>query len=135
VAAKYYRLIVMDSGNNERAVNWRAMIERSQQLVVPCTNVEDTAEAGARMLEALTNRDEHSRKLAQNAVVIVSKRTPGKDANMDRIVSGFRDLAIREVVTIPYDKALVSGVIHFDALNGDTKRAWLRATAAVAKGL
>jgi len=135
VAAKYYRLIVMDSGNNERAVNWRAMIERSQQLVVPCTNVEDTAEAGARMLEALTNRDEHSRRLAQNAVVIVSKRTPGKDANMDRIVSGFRDLAIREVVTIPYDKALVSGVIHFDALNGDTKRAWLRATAAVAKGL
>lgn len=134
VAAKYYRLIVMDSGNNERAVNWRAMIERSQQLVVPCTNVEDTAEAGARMLEALTNRDEHSRKLAQGAVAIISKRTPGKDPNMDRIVEGFRPL-VREVVTIPYDKALVSGVIHFDALNNDTKRAWLRATAAVAKGL
>jgi len=134
VAAKYYRLIVMDSGNNERAVNWRAMIERSQQLVVPCTNVEDTAEAGARMLEALSNRDEHSRKLAQGAVAIISKRTPGKDPNMDRIVEGFRPL-VREVVTIPYDKALVSGVIHFDALNSDTKRAWLRATAAVAKGL
>jgi MinD-like ATPase involved in chromosome partitioning or flagellar assembly len=134
VAAKYYRLIVMDSGNNERAVNWRAMIERSQQLVVPCTNVEDTAEAGARMLEALANRDEHSRKLAQGAVAIISKRTPGKDPNMERIVEGFRPL-VREVVTIPYDKALVSGVIHFDALNAETKRAWLRATAAVAKGL
>ena len=134
VAAKYYRVIIMDSGNNERAVNWRSMIERSQQLVVPCTNVEDTAEAGARMLEALAGRDEHSRKLAQNAVAIISKRTSGKDPNMDRIVKDFAPL-VREVVTIPYDKALVSGVIHFDALNNDTKRAWLRAAAAVAKGL
>ena len=115
VAAKYYRMIIMDSGNNERAVNWRAMIERSQQLVMPCTNVEDTAESGARMLEALANRDDHSRKLAQNAVAIISKRTPGKDPNMDRIVKDFAPL-VREVVTIPYDKALVSGVIHFDAL-------------------
>ncbi|MBC7630552.1 hypothetical protein, partial [Aeromicrobium sp.] len=104
VAAKYYRLIMMDSGNNERAVNWRSMIEHSQQLVVPCTNVEDTAEAGARMLEALANRDEHSRKLAQNAVAIISKRTSGKDPNMDRIVKDFAPL-VREVVTIPYDKA------------------------------
>ena len=134
VAAKYYRMIIMDSGNNERAVNWRAMIERSQQLVVPCTNVEDTAEAGARMLEALAGRDNHSRKLAQNAVAIISKRTSGKDPNMDRIVKDFAPL-VREVVTIPYDKALVSGVIHFDALNNHTKRAWLRAAAAVAKGL
>ena len=134
VAAKYYRMIIMDSGNNERAVNWRSMIEHSQQLVVPCTNVEDTAEAGARMLEALANRDEHSKKLAQNAVAIISKRTPGKDPNMDRIVKDFAPL-VREVVTIPYDKALVSGVIHFDALNNTTKRAWLRAAAAVAKGL
>lgn len=134
VAAKYYRMIIMDSGNNERAVNWRAMIERTHQLVVPCTNVEDTAEAGARMLEALTNRDEHSRRLAQNAVAIISKRTAGKDPNMDRIVNDFAPL-VREVVTIPYDKALTSGVIHFDALNEHTKRAWLRAAAAVAKGL
>ena len=86
------------------------------------------------MLEALANRDEHSRKLAQNAVAIISKRTPGKDPNMDRIVKDFAPL-VREVVTIPYDKALVSGVIHFDALNNHTKRAWLRGAAAVAKGL
>jgi len=42
---------------------------------------------------------------------------------------------VREAVTIPYNKAVVSGEIHFNALNSDTKRAWLRATAAVAKGL
>jgi len=134
VAAKYYRMIIMDSGNNERAVNWRAMISHTQQLVVPCTNVEDTAEAGARMLEALSNRDDHSKKLAENAVAIISKRTPGRDPNMDRIVRDFAPL-VREVVTIPFDKALVSGIIHFDSMQAETKRAWLRAAAAVARGL
>lgn len=134
VAARYYRMIVLDSGNNERAANWRAMIERANTLVVPCTNVEDTAEAGARMLEALSRRDDHSRKLAQGAVAIISKRTPGRDPNMDRIVRDFTPL-VREVVTIPYDKALLSGVIQFEALRPDTKRAWLRAAAAVARGL
>lgn len=134
VAGRYYRMIVMDSGNNERAANWRAMIERANVLVVPCTNVEDTAEAGARMLEALAARDEHSRALAENAVVIVSKRSPAKDQNIPRIVEGFQGL-VREVVTIPYDKALVSGVIHFDSMRPATQRAWLRAAAAVARGL
>jgi MinD-like ATPase involved in chromosome partitioning or flagellar assembly len=134
VAARYYRMIVMDSGNNERATNWRAMMQHADALVIPCTNVEDTAEAGARMLESLARRDEHSRKLAQNAVAIISKRTPGKDPNMERIVHDFTPL-VRDVVTIPYDKALLSGVIQFEALKPSTKRAWLRAAAAVARGL
>lgn len=134
VAARYYRMIVMDSGNNERAANWRAMIEHTDGLVVPCTNAEETAEAGARLLETLIERDEHNAALARNAVVILSQRTPGKDPNVERITANFEPL-VREVVTIPYDKALQSGVIHFDALRPATQRAWLRAAAAVARGL
>ncbi|MFY0409772.1 MinD/ParA family ATP-binding protein, partial [Solicola sp. PLA-1-18] len=133
VAAKYYRLIFMDSGNSERASNWRAMITAADQLVVPCTNVEDTAEAGARMLEALAQRDEHSADLARNAVAIVSQRTSGKDPNMARIVADLGPL-VRTVVTIPHDPALYSGIINFDALRPDTQRAWLRAGAAVSRG-
>lgn len=134
VARRYYRLVLMDSGNNERAANWRAMMRRADALVVPCTNVEDTAEAAALMLEALASRDEHSEALADNAVVIVSQRTPGRDRNIDRIVKGLTPL-VREVVRIPFDPALVSGVISFDALRPETQRAWLRAAAAVARGL
>lgn len=134
VARRYYRLVLMDSGNNERAANWRAMMRRADALVIPCTNVEDTAEAGALLLEALASRDEHSEALADNAVAIVSQRTPGKDSNIDRIVKGLTPL-VREVVTIPFDPALVSGVISFDALRPETQRAWLRAAAAVARGL
>ncbi|GAB2870265.1 MinD/ParA family ATP-binding protein [Nocardioides pacificus] len=134
VASRYYRLVVMDSGNSERAPNWRTMIKHADTLVVPCTNVEDTPEAGALMLEALASRDEHCRTLAQNAVVIVSQRTPGRDPNMDRIARDFAPL-VREVVRIPFDPALKSGVIHFGALRAETQRAWLAAAAAVARGV
>ncbi|UYM04717.1 MinD/ParA family ATP-binding protein [Solicola gregarius] len=134
IAAKYYRLILMDSGNSERASNWRAMIAHADQLVVPCTNVEDTAEAGARMLEALAQRDEHSAALAKTAVAVVSQRTPGRDANMERIVNDFRPL-VRDVVAVPHDPALYSGVINFDALHPRTRRAWLDAASAVATNL
>ena len=134
VAAKYYRLIFMDSGNSERASNWRAMIRHAHSLVVPCTNVEDTAEAGARMLEALAQRDEHSAELARNAVAIISQRTPGNDPHMRRIVRDFAPL-VRTVVIIPHDPGLYSGVIRFDALRPATQRAWLAAGAAVAEGL
>ncbi len=134
VASKYYRLVLMDSGNSERAGNWRAMIRHAHALVVPATNVEDTAEAGARMLEALAQRDEHSADLARNAVAVISQRTPGNDASLKRIVDGFTPL-VRTVVTIPHDPALYSGVIRYDALRPGTQRAWLSAAAAVADAL
>lgn len=134
VASKYYRLVLMDSGNSERASNWRAMIRHAHALVVPATNVEDTAEAGARMLEALAQRDEHAADLARNAVAVISQRTPGNDANLRRIVRGFEPL-VRTVVTIPHDPALYTGVIRFDALRPGTQRAWLSAAAAVAEAL
>jgi MinD-like ATPase involved in chromosome partitioning or flagellar assembly len=134
VTSKYYRLVVMDSGNSERAGNWRAMIRHAHSLVVPATNVEDTAEAGARMLEALAQRDEHSADLARNAVAVISQRTPGRDPNLRRIARGFEPL-VRAVVTIPHDPALYTGVIRFDALRAVTQRAWLSAAAAVAESL
>ena len=134
VAARYYRLTIVDSGNSERAANWRAMTDRADRLVVPCTNVEDTAEAAARMLESLATRDEHSARLAREAVVIVSQRNPGPDANMKRIIGQFEAMG-HEVVTIPYDPALVTGVIRHGQLRKATQRAWLSAAAAAARGL
>lgn len=76
MAAKYYRLILMDSGNTARAANWRAMIARTDQLVVHTTTMEDRVEAAKLTLQALAARDGHSAMLAQNAVVIISQWKP-----------------------------------------------------------
>ena len=134
VAAKYYRMIVMDSGNTARAANWRAMIGHTNQLVIPTTTMEDRAEAAKLTLQTLAARDEHSAKLAENAVVIISQWKPEDGDEARRIADGFAPL-VRRVVTVPYDQALKAGRIRHAALKPATQRAWLAAAAAVAQGL
>lgn len=132
VLGKYYRMLFIDTGNNQRAANWRAALARADQLVVPMVGREDTAEAAALMLDALHGRDEHSQRLAQNAIAIVSQQTPHDQ--IDWIVNHFQSL-VKEVVTIPHDSALKAGVIHYDSLAVPTQRAWLHAAAAIARSL
>lgn len=137
VASRYYRMLVMDSGNNREAGNWLAMLELADSLVIPCTDVEDSAETGALIIDALhAQGTPHGLQLAKNAVAVVSQKTNSKEgrAEAQRMREGWEGL-VREVVAIPYDPALRSGVIHFDSLRPATQRAWLRAAAAVARGL
>lgn len=134
VAAKYYRMIIMDSGNTARAANWRAMIGHTDQLVIPTTTMEDRAEAAKLTLQTLAARDEHSAKLAENAVVIISQWKPEDGDEAHRIADGFAPL-VRRVVTVPYDQALKAGRIRHNALKPATQRAWLAAAAAVGQGL
>ncbi|WP_395405691.1 MinD/ParA family protein (plasmid) [Arthrobacter sp. UC242_113] len=144
VLTRYYRLIVMDSGNTARAANWRRMIHHTNQLVVPVTAIEDRAEAARLTLQTLESRGGHDAELARNAVVIVSESTDAKrsmsgDAlkrakdEARRIADGFAP-HVRAVVRIPYDPALVNGPIRYEALQPATQRAWLAAAAAMAKG-
>lgn len=132
VLAKYYRLIIVDSGNNERAANWRAALAHSDHLVIPMSGREDTAEAAALMLDSLHSRDPHSQYLAQTATAIVSQQTPKQDVT--RISHAIAPL-VKDVHTIPYDPALEAGVIRYNALRTITQRAWLTATGAIAHNL
>jgi len=144
VLTRYYRLVIMDSGNTARAANWRRMIDHTNQLVVPVTAIEDRAEAARLTLQTLESRGGHDAELARNAVVIVSESTDAKrsmsgDAlkrakdEAERIAKGFEPF-VRAVVRIPYDPALVNGPIRYEALQPATQRAWLAAAAAVAAG-
>lgn len=135
VAAKYYRLIFIDSGNDESDPMWLRMIDHADQLVVATTTRDDHAEAGALLLEALAERDAGSAELARDAVVIVNQADPKSTAaDLARVADGYRSLA-REAVTVPHDPAMVDGVLRFGSLRPQTQRAWLAAGAAVARGL
>lgn len=134
VAARYYRMLIMDSGNTARAANWRAMIELTNQLVIATTTGEDRAELGSRTLQTIAERDEHGARLAENAVVVVSCWKPDDYVEARRITDLFQP-HVRSVVVIPFDPALKAGKIHFDAMRPNTQRAWLAAAAAVARGL
>lgn len=135
VASKYNRLIVMDSGNDESDPMWRRMVDHTAQLVVVTTTRDDHAEVASLLLHTLAQRDPHRAQLASNAVVIVSQadRNATK-ADLQRVAGGFAKQA-RTVVTIPFDPAMVEGQLRLDALRPATRRAWLSAGAAVARGL
>ena len=135
VAAKYFRLIFIDSGNDESADRWRRMIDRADQIVIATTARGEHAEAGALLLEALRDRDEHSASLAKDAVVVVSQADhKGGTAHAEHVAEGFRQMA-RGASVIPFDPAMRAGKLTFDSLRPETQRAWLAAAAAVAQGL
>ncbi|HEY8702419.1 MAG TPA: AAA family ATPase [Arthrobacter sp.] len=134
VVSKYYRLILMDSGNNHRSAEWNRMIDHADQLVVPTTNEEDRVEAALLTLQGLDLKSERSAGLAANAVVVVSERQEREAQLSQETAEKFRPY-VRDVVVVPFDAALKSGQIRYGALRPATRRAWLRAAAAVARGL
>ena len=134
LAARYYRLVIFDSGNDESADRWLRMIDSTHQLVVPTLAAPESAESAALLLEALLERDEHSAALARDAVVIVTESERGSASQTRRIAAAFEDL-VRAVAVVPFDSALKSGPLRFDALRPGTQRAWVAASAAVALGL
>ena len=134
VAARYYRLVIFDSGNDESADRWIRMVDDSYQLVLPTLKANESAETAALLLEELRRRDERSAALADNAVVVVSQYEPGSLAAERRIADGFRDL-VRDVQIVPFDPALKSGPLRFDTLRPRTQDAWLRIASVTAESL
>ncbi|WP_316314905.1 MinD/ParA family ATP-binding protein [Clavibacter michiganensis] len=137
VLTKFYRLVLIDSGNDETDPMWLAGLDRTDQLVVPTTTDDKWCESAALLLEQLVDAGGRYRQLAENAVVLVGVET--SDVRAEKVaeqVRRFRDAGLgRDVVTIPYDAGLKARVINYDALHDTTKLAWFAAGAAVAKGL
>jgi len=125
--------VLVDSGNDETAPHWLAMIDQADQLVVPTTTRPDHAEAGRLLLDALRDRDQHSAHLAGHAVVIVSQ-ADREEASATSIANRYDGLA-RTAVSIPYDRAMRTPWLRYDNLNTTTQRAYLTAAAAIAEGL
>ncbi|WP_169583268.1 MULTISPECIES: ParA family protein [Microbacterium] len=134
VAARYYRLVIFDSGNDESAERWLRMIDSSYQLVIPTLAAPEPAESASLLLDALRRRDERSAQLAANAVVVVTNPEPTQRAEVDRIVDGFTG-QVGAVATIPFDPALKSGPLRFDALHPKTRDAWGTVAAYTASHL
>jgi MinD-like ATPase involved in chromosome partitioning or flagellar assembly len=135
VMRKYYRLLILDSGNDESADRWQQMIQRADALVIATTALGEHAEAGALLLEQLAERDARTAALAAGATVIVSQSDPNlAHGDARAIAAQFRSIA-RAAMTIPFDDAMHSGRLRYDELARPTQRAWLAAAAAVAEGL
>lgn len=133
VASRYYRVTVMDSGNNEASPNWLAMIDRADVLVVATTTNVDAAESGRLALENLRQHSRRAAVLADHAVAIVSHGDVN-DPDPGETVAKYQHLC-GDAVAIPFDRAMRARHLRMDGLSPQTQVAWRRAAATVAHAL
>ena len=132
--SRFYRIMIIDTGNNMRASNWVAAVEAADQLVIVSTVREDTAASAAWLLDGLRARG-FGDKIAQ-AVTLLSAPSQQPDEKLNKRLRRHFSQLTRQVVDVPHDPALVDGgTINFEALAPATREAWLRAAATVAEGL
>nr|WP_211234739.1 chromosome partitioning protein [Glycomyces arizonensis] len=131
--SRFYKLIVVDTGNNVRAQNWQSAIDATDQLVVTMSARNDSAETAARMLDHLEQTGR--RDLVRNAVSVVSMPAHRKDVDLPAVQRHFA-ARTRVVLLAPYEKLLDSGEpIRYESLSKASLGAWLRIGSAVAGGL
>jgi MinD-like ATPase involved in chromosome partitioning or flagellar assembly len=134
VLSRFYRVLVIDTGNNMRASNWQAAIDAADQIVVVSTIREDTAQSAAWALDAL--RSKGHEEAVRRAVTVLSAPEPKVDKDLQKRLRTHFGALTRAVIDVPHDKALVAGgPIDYEALDRSTRDAWLRVTAVVADGL
>ena len=132
--SRFYRLLVIDTGNNMRASNWEAAVEAADQIVVVTTVNEETAASAAWLLDGLRQKG-HQDKVSQAVTILSSPGDTVQPELTQRLHAHFSALT-RVVLEVPYDPGFQSGgPLHVDSLAPQTREAWLQVTAAVADGL
>ncbi|WP_460821307.1 hypothetical protein, partial [Nocardioides ungokensis] len=131
---RFYRVILVDTGNNMRAENWLAAAEAADLLVVTSTVREDTGYSGLWMLDAL--QDAGYQNLKYKTVTVLSDPSAQVDTRLaDDLVDVYQQRT-RGVYRVPYDPALVAGsVVPYSQLSGNTRMQWLKACAGMAAAL
>jgi len=134
VLGKFYRIMVIDTGNNVRAPNWWAAVRSASCLVIPTTVQADAANTGLWMVDHLHRLGRSD--LVHNAVVAVTCGDPRPSpALLNKIVEHYRGV-VRDVVVIPFDRAVQPGLpIAHRSLAEPTRRAALSAAVAVVESM
>jgi MinD-like ATPase involved in chromosome partitioning or flagellar assembly len=132
--SRFYRVIVVDTGNNMRASNWQAAVSVADQLVIVSTVREDTAQSAAWAVDAL--RSAGYDDLLRRAVTVLSAPEPKVDKQLRKRLHEHFGALTRAVLDVPHDQRLIhGGPIEYATLAPATRAAWLDVTATVADGL
>jgi MinD-like ATPase involved in chromosome partitioning or flagellar assembly len=134
VLQRFYRMIVVDTGNNVRSPNWQAAVNAADLVVVVSTYQRDVGYSGSWVLDHLaqTGRDD----LAHNAVTVLTAADPSTDKVVRNQLLEHFSARTRSVCEIPYDPELAhGGPIRWTQLAPATRNAWILAGATVVNAL
>ncbi|MEZ5094248.1 MinD/ParA family protein [Nocardioides sp.] len=131
---RFYRVVLVDTGNNMRAENWLAAAETADLLVVTSTVREDTGYSGLWMLDAL--QDAGYADLERKTLTVLADPAPSVDRHLLHDLTAVYAERTRSVHRVPFDPALATGsVVPYAGLSAATRAAWLTACAAMATAL
>ena len=138
ILERFYRLIIVDTGNNIRASHFRAALDTADQLVIPVAAAEDSANAAEKMMRSL--RASGHGRLVDEAVVLIHDLEPHNNDPayfaVARSIAERFEQQVSAVLPIPYDSALKDGrQIDYAQLTDETQRAYQEAAGAVARNL
>jgi MinD-like ATPase involved in chromosome partitioning or flagellar assembly len=130
---QFYHLILVDTGNASNASTWQAAASEADEIVVVAMNKEDSAKTAASTIDDLVAQG-HADKLKRGIAIVTQPREEDAErlARMVDHLSGY----VREVVVVPFDRALDDGDdIVYERLSKRTKEAFTKAAAAIVAGL
>ncbi|WP_405132971.1 MinD/ParA family protein [Nocardia sp. NBC_01388] len=127
VLRRHREMVVIDTGNNDRAQGFRWAVANATQLVVPIIGRRDVIVSALRLLDGIAE-DGHE-DLAARAVIVLCGAGPAQD----KIVGTLASAGITRVVPVPFDPVLAGGErIVVTRMGRGSVRAWTEVAATVA---
>ncbi|MEV6558287.1 ParA family protein [Nocardia sp. NPDC051756] len=132
VLRRHRSMILIDTGNNERAPAFRWCVEYATQLVVPVVNRRDVVVAALRLLDGIA--DAGYETLAANAIIVLAEC--GSTHQQAEVTEALGRAGVGRVLRVPFDPMLAGGErIVVSRLPRPALRAWSQVAAAVADGV
>ncbi|GAA1517699.1 MinD/ParA family ATP-binding protein [Kribbella lupini] len=132
--SRFYKVLVIDTGNNEGSSNWREAMRASDALVIPIKWKSLSCAAAVQMLEELDNQGPEAQRLIRRAVIAVSNGPGDVNKEVEKQLRPYFESRAAAVVDIPTDPHIAAeGPLDHSALQPATRRAGLELAAKVAE--
>ncbi|MBB5835147.1 AAA family ATPase [Kribbella italica] len=132
--SRFYKVLVIDTGNNEGSSNWREAMRASDALVIPIKWKSLSCAAAVQMLEELDNQGPEAQRLIRRAVIAVSNGPGDVNKEVEKQLRPYFESRAAAVVDIPTDPHIAAeGALDHSALQPATRRAGLELAAKVAE--
>ncbi|MEI8406381.1 MULTISPECIES: MinD/ParA family ATP-binding protein [unclassified Kribbella] len=132
--SRFYKVLVIDTGNNEGSSNWREAMKAADALVIPIKWKSLSCAAAVQMLEELDNQGPEAQRLIRRAVIAVSNGPGDVNKEVEKQLRPYFESRAAAVVDIPTDPHIAAeGALDHSALQPATRRAGLELAAKVSE--
>ncbi|MGW7681798.1 division plane positioning ATPase MipZ [Kribbella sp. NPDC054772] len=132
--SRFYKVLVIDTGNNEGSSNWREAMKAADALVIPIKWKSLSCAAAVQMLEELDNQGPEAQRLIRRAVIAVSNGPGDVNKEVEKQLRPYFESRAAAVVDIPTDMHIAAeGPLDHSAIQPATRRAALELAARVSE--